>query len=135
MRSNITLTISGICMGLIIILHRLKSNRDSAKKSVSSDLDWISDETIPSKSPMPLSELSVAEEVSNNELHRGLAVLGMVATCPREARLAKDPQRRGSIPHPATGNEEVADDVIRIQRVSEEEEMARYFSAFTSYRN
>jgi hypothetical protein len=66
-----------------------------------------------------------------NILFRALASLGMAPTSPRQAR----PQRIKitESEHPASGNEEIADDVVRVQRVSEEEEAERYFSAFSFY--
>lgn len=134
MPSTSSWVVSGVCICLILVLNKLRARITHSADSVNSHWDWIADDTRAETQRTPSSEKSVADEISENDLHRSLAGLGMAATSARQARVPKSTQGRGSVPHPATGNDEVADDVIRIQRVSEEEEATRYFAAFSSSR-
>jgi hypothetical protein len=98
-------------------------------------MDWMTDDV----DRKPATEFVSVEDIptdleSSNVLRRGLALLGLAATSPRQARTVRDPELRRLSPekyHPATGNEEIADEVVHLRRVSEEEEAERYFAAFS----
>ncbi len=94
-------------------------------------LDWIED--IPD-SPINYNRAKDAHTpTGDHTTFRGLAAVGLAATAPREAR-HKPPKIVSGTHHPASGNDEIADDVVRVERVSEEEEAERYFSAFSFYK-
>ena len=96
-------------------------------------LDWIED--IPAS---PISresnETPTDTPSGDNTLFRGLAAVGLAPTAPRDARNVRSKSPKG-VEHPASGNEELADDVVRVRRVSEEEEAERYFSSFSFYKD
>lgn len=131
-------------IGLVVslaILKRKKTRRTSSSSDLNDFLDWMdADSDIPDASergflsPMEGPSSPVAE--SDNLVFRSLASVGLAPTTPAQARNPRtDKSLRVVSPHPATGNEEIADDVVRVQRVSEAEEAERYFSAFSYYDN
>jgi hypothetical protein len=85
-----------------------------------SDLGFLTPDE-DAKSPLNGSDIS---------LHRSLASVGLAATPPLHARA---PRVEKTSIHPASGNDELADDVVRLKRISEAEEAERYFSAFSFY--
>ena len=133
-----SLCFSGVTLSFILILNLRKvQNRQRARSppkldDMSEFLDWIED--------IPASPVSRETKKTSNTpegdtaLIRGLAAVGLAATAPRDARniRSKSPQ---AVEHPASGNDELADDVVRVTRVSEEEEAERYFSAFSFYKD
>jgi len=72
------------------------------------------------------------DSTGENTLFRALASLGLAPTSPRQARSSRS-KSTANHSHPASGNDEIADDVVRVERVSEEEEAERYFSSFSFY--
>lgn len=102
-------------------------------------MDWVNiSEEKPETNEASPSKISLQSVSGNDEnehgFYRALASLGLAATSPKHARASRDTSSRkfteGNA-HPASGNEELADDVVRLKRVSEEEEMERYFSGFS----
>jgi hypothetical protein len=125
------------CLCAVMVLGWTRRTRKPAPKveksaEIREFLDWVSEEEVLSDAT-PVGNGAARLSPSHNDITRGLASLGMSATSPRHARSARD--SRGVAAHPATENEEIADEVVRIQRVSEEEESERYFAAFSQYRS
>jgi len=129
---------SGVALTVILSIHIRKRRRNTMATTsringdMSDFLDWIED--IPASPISRGSEQRPDTPSGDNTLFRGLAAVGLAPTAPRDARnvRAKTPQIQE---HPASGNDEIADDVVRVARVSEEEEAQRYFSAFSFYRD
>jgi hypothetical protein len=110
-----------------------RRNKRGPTSEIQGFLDWVEAESDIFCRPESQLNTTDTESLSDNVLHRALASLGLAATSPRQARTVRDPSVRISRVtevHPATGNEEIADDVVRVVRVSEAEEEERYFSSF-----
>ena len=123
-------------VGMIFYYKRKACRREveADRDGLSEFLDWMEPESYVSNSSSSASINHDSKPVSDNILYRSLASLGLAPTAPREARIVRDPSVRNSRisdVHPATGNDDVADDVVRIVRVSEAEEADRYFAAFS----
>lgn len=131
-------------VSLVLVLSILKRNRLKARFALRNDLqdymDWV-DAADPkdalsdgiSRRTSFESFLS-AEEENEHFLFRALASLGMAPTSPKQARVVRSRELNKSLEnsaHPATNNDELADDVVRLKRVSEEEEAERYFAPFS----
>ena len=124
-----------LIVGLNILKRRTASESSQQKAAdLNEFLDWIDPqvESTTNNATKPTALEAEADSNAEHSLFRGLAALGMAPTSPRQAR----PSRKSlnAIPeHPATGNDEFADETVHLKRVSEEEEAERYFSAFSCY--
>ena len=131
-------------VSLVLVLNILKRKRSKSRFAFRDDLqeymDWV-DACEPkdalsdaiSRRASFYSFLS-AEEENEHVLFRALASLGLAPTSPKQARVVRVRELNKSLEmsaHPATDNDELADDVVRLKRVSEEEEIERYFSPFS----
>ena len=74
-------------------------------------LDWLADDTPVLDSPQDVSDSATHGEHS---LVRGMAALGMIATSPRSTRMVKSVSSLSD--HPATENDELADEVVHLKR-------------------
>ena len=132
------LTLSSIGFSSVVLLglwkyrRGLGPNGDQPSNDMSEFLDWIEDIPV---SPVHGSTRNCLDTpTGDNVTLRGLAALGLAPTAPREARNVR-PRTSNPAEHPASGNDDIADDVVRVQRISEEEEAERYFSAFSFYKD
>ena len=143
-RIAFSLISAGVVLSLSVIKKSALANAEKKTQSnIAEFLDWMETEVdhIPrshigehstAMSPGGDSEVAGGE----NTLYRALAAVGLVPTSPRQARVVRSVSARRSNPaavHPATDNDDMADDVVRVQRVSEAEEVERYFSAFAHH--
>jgi hypothetical protein len=140
---NVSFTVASL--GLVIslaIFKRKKTKKTASCNDLSDFLDWIDAESELGGesergflSPIEGPNSPVASAFSGDHtLFRSLASVGLAPTAPAQARNPKtDKLSKGSVAHPATGNEEIADDVVKLERISEAEESDRYFSAFSFY--
>ena len=126
-------------LGVVVslgIAKRRKIKKPSSASDLLDFLDWVDAESeIPEESDIGFltPDEGSPTNSSDNVIRRSLASVGLAATSPRQARAPKVNKSARSPVHPASGNEELADDVVRVQRVSEEEEAERYFSAFSYF--
>ena len=137
--SSLCFSLFGIAVTVAIAYLRrrdassLKATRDPS--NLQDFMDWMTDDADRKAATKLVSvEDTPTDFESSNLLRRGLASLGLAPTSPRQARTVRDPELRKLSPekyHPATGNEEIADEVVHLRRVSEEEEAERYFAAFS----
>ena len=115
---------------------RYISTTKTSSGDISEFLDWMDSSDKVSQTTQPEDEHVNSVGKGENMIYRGLASLGLVPTSPRQARNVRDATiRKQNVAHPATGNDEMADEVVRVQRISEEEEVERYFSAFSYYKS
>ena len=126
-------------LGLVLSLGIAKRVRIvNSGPSLKEYLDWIDDdEELQDDSEngflTPKEGPSSPSATQDNLLFRSLASVGLAPTSAKQARGPKQAKSESSTSHPATGNDEIADDVVRLQRVSEEEEAERYFSPFSYF--
>lgn len=128
-------------VGVVIslaILKRKKTRMTAGPSDLNDFLDWMdADSDIPDASERgflsPIEGPNSPVAAGDNVMFRSLAAVGLASTTPAQARKPRTDKTPNSCEHPATGNEEIADDVVRVQRVSEAEEAERYFSAFSYY--
>jgi hypothetical protein len=117
------------------IAKRRRTKEVASKSDLMDFLDWVDAESeIHEGSELGFLTPDEGSPVhaSDNALHRSLAAVGLAATSPRQARPKATSSTRAPV-HPASGNDELADDVVRVKRVSEAEEAKRYFSAFSYF--
>jgi hypothetical protein len=138
MSTSSLITFSVLGVSTIVGLYLTKRARyhidlgSSSSADMSEFLDWIED--IPG-SPVNINcEQYPHTPIGDHTTFRALAAVGLAATAPRDAR-QRPPKGGSNIPHPASGNDDIADEVVRVERVSEEEEAERYFSAFSFYKD
>jgi len=118
------------------IAKRRRTKEVASKSDLMDFLDWVDAESeIHEGSELGFLTPDEGSPVhaSDNALHRSLAAVGLAATSPRQARAPKATSSTRAPVHPASGNDELADDVVRVKRVSEAEEAERYFSAFSYF--
>lgn len=133
------ITFSAASLSIVYYIYRKhKKSVDStsilsgqAQSSLDS-LDWLTVDvgSTPIPPPTPISPDGV------HSLVRSLASLGMYPTSPRQSRRSSRVGRSnvGDHVHPATDNEDIADEVVHIRRISPDEEVEQYFSSFSQYR-
>jgi hypothetical protein len=128
-------------LGLVLslgIAKRVRRKKSSSAADLREFLDWVDvNGDLPDGSEngflTPREEPTSPSTATDNVLYRSLASVGLVPTSPRQSRGPRQLKSDRVSPHPASGNDEIADDVVRVQRVSEEEEAERYFSSFSYY--
>ena len=131
------LTFSLVSLSSVFMLHYLKrrslfSDRSKTPEPIEEFLDWLDPAAgVPRGNMLQPAPTDAAADEGEHSIFRGLASVGLAPTSPRQARV---PRKGAQTPeHPATGNDDVADEVVHLRRVSEEEEAERYFSAFSFY--
>ena len=130
-----------VSFSAVIVLNILKRRKNRRKVKYNQDLkeylDWIEASNTDVSGTDEISRRASldsfvsAEEDSGNVIFRALASLGMAPTSPKQGRVSRDRTSERPYEHPATGNDEMADEVVRLKRISQEEEIERYFSGFS----
>ena len=125
------LTFSTVSLGIVGLIARagLSARCPDGVAPVGNDLDWIREEPVLETRAEQDSSSDIEISLSNR-LTRGLASLGLLATSPRRAPAVKGSEDEN---HPATQNDDIADEVVHMKRVSPQEEEERYFAAFSQY--